>query len=350
MARMLISHGADVNARDMELLTPLHSAADYDLLPMVEILLEAGADPNARDFEGTTPLSQAAAVGNLRIVRSLLKHGADPQTFDGVDFRAAISDLNLLRELTGLGLNPYDTMLGNPSVLSTLISWSSVSRTYALNGEFDFYRLAENEPSFLTKLMTLMPSSLRLKVVLRRVPREYRSRVVNIRPDSGLSAGCMAIRSDNTGLLELLLNFGFDPEREWCDKGSALMFAGYMGASKSFKLLVRHGARLSYTANDGHGGKVVRSVVEATRVYPKLLQWVLVGRHYEKKYIESEAHSGPFAATRLWSGPRKAAYRFGWDKCEHPQLRSESMMDYLVRVSGVRRRLLGEIVPATLVE
>ncbi|KAJ4162901.1 hypothetical protein NW754_014322 [Fusarium falciforme] len=350
MARMLISHGADVNARDTELLTPLHSAADYDLLPMVDLLLEAGADPNARDFEGTTPLGQAAVVGNIEMIQSLIKYGGDPQTFDGMDFRSAGSDLNLLRELTGLGLNPYSTMLGNPSVLSTVISGSSVSRTYALNGEFDFYRLAENEPSFLIKLMIQTPSLSGLKAVLRRVPGECCSQVVNFQPDSGLSAGCMAIRSENTGLLEQLLNFGFDFEREWCDKGSALMFAGYIGASKSFKLLVRHGARLSYIATDRHGGKVVRSVVEATRVYPKLLQWVLVGRYYEKKYIESEAHSGPFTATRPWSGPRKAAYRFGCDRCGHSRLGSESMIDYLVRVSGVGRELAGKIVPATLVE
>ncbi|RSL84792.1 hypothetical protein CEP51_003696 [Fusarium floridanum] len=350
MARMLISHGADVNARDTELLTPINSAAEYDLQEMVDLLLEAGADPNARDIEGTTPLGHAVVTGNIEMVRSLLKHGADPQTFDGMDFRNSGSDMDFVRELIGLGLDPYGTMVGNPSLLSTLINWGSVSRAYALSGEFDFYRLAENEPSFLIRLMPLTPSSSRLRAILRRVPRECRPRVVNFQPDSGLSAGCMAIRTENTDLLKLFLNFGFDFEREWCDKGSALMFAGYIGASKSFKLLVRHGARLSYIATDRHGGKVVRSVVEATRVYPKLLQWVLVGRHYEKKSITSEAHSGTFTATRLWSGPRKAAYRFDSDKCENTRRGSESMIDYLVRVSGVIRQLAGTVVPATLVE
>lgn len=350
MARLLIAHGADVNARDTELLTPLHSAADYDLPPMVDLLLEAGADPNARDFEGTTPLGQAAVVGNIDMIKSLIKYGGDPQTFDGMDFRSAGSDLHLLQELIELGLNPYSTMLGNPSVLSTVIGGSAFSRTYALNWDFDFYRLAENEPSFLIKLMIQTPPLSGLKAVLRRIPRECRSRVINFQPGSGLSAGLMAIRRENIGLLEQLLKFGFNFESEWCDKGSALMFAGYIGAAKSFKLLVRHGARLSYIATDRHGGKVVRSVVEATRVYPKLLQWVLVGRYCEQKYIESEAHSGPFTATRPWSGPRKAAYRFGCDRCEHSRLGSESMMDYLARVSGVGRELAGKIVPATVVE
>lgn len=353
MARMLISHGADVNARDAELSTPLHLAAHYDLPQMIDLLLEAGADPNARDVEGTTPLSQVAVVGNTETIRSLFKHGADPQTFDGMDFRTAGYDLDLVQELIGLGLDPHDTRMGNQSLLSTLIGWGSLATTYALNGGFDFYRLAENEPGFLIELMTSMPSSSRLKAVLRRVPRECRSRVVNHQPDSGLGAGCMAIRADKTDVLEELLEAGFDHEREWCDKGSALMFAGYIGASESFKLLVRHGARLSYIAtadDDRHGGKALRSVVEATRIHPELMRWVLVGRHCERQCIASEAHSGPFAATKPWSGPRRAAYRFGWGKNEHARLRSESTMEYLVRVSGVGRRLAGKIVPATVVE
>ncbi|KAM0435812.1 hypothetical protein ACHAPT_002700 [Fusarium lateritium] len=350
MARMLLSHGADVNARDTELLTPLHSAADYNLEPMVKILLEAGADPNARDYEGTTPLGQAAIVGNMDMIRNLLEHGADPQTFSGMDFRIAGSDLELMHRLFNLGLDPYETILGNVSVLSHLISWGSTSRTFALNGAFDFYRLAKHEPLFLNKLMTRECSPSELKAVLRRVPRELVSHVVNLEPQSGLSSGCLAIRVENVDFLEHLLNFGFDFEREWCDQGSALMFAGYIGAFSSFKLLVRRGARLSYIGTDRHGQHVVRSVVEATRVYPKLMQWVLVGRYYESKYLESEAHSGPFAAARPWSGPRKAAYRFSGNKSEHSRLPSESMIDYLVRVSGVRRGLAGKIVPATLVE
>jgi len=56
--------------------TPLHSATAAADLVMVAILLSHGADPNAREFLGATPLHSAAAEGNLDAVKLLILHGA----------------------------------------------------------------------------------------------------------------------------------------------------------------------------------------------------------------------------------------------------------------------------------
>jgi ankyrin repeat protein len=78
-ARVLIEHGADVNAvaRNPMHVQPLHSAA-AGRTEVAELLVEAGADVNARQQGGYVPLHEAALNGNDALVELLLAHGADP--------------------------------------------------------------------------------------------------------------------------------------------------------------------------------------------------------------------------------------------------------------------------------
>ncbi|MCZ8511288.1 ankyrin repeat domain-containing protein [Paenibacillus filicis] len=59
LARMLIEHGADVNARQQAGWTPLHSAAHNGQAELVRLLLERGADLRAANDQGQTPLDLA---------------------------------------------------------------------------------------------------------------------------------------------------------------------------------------------------------------------------------------------------------------------------------------------------
>jgi ankyrin repeat protein len=88
-ARLLVSRGADVDARGRGWMTgtPLHSAAAGRHAGVLDVLLEAGADPNARQSGGWTPLHAAARNGDVASVRLLLAAGADPAAAndDGMD-------------------------------------------------------------------------------------------------------------------------------------------------------------------------------------------------------------------------------------------------------------------------
>jgi ankyrin repeat protein len=66
--------------------TPLHSAAYYGDLEMVQVLLDYGVDVNAQARAGSTPLNFVInRLNDHRVVRLLLDHGADPNipTKDG---------------------------------------------------------------------------------------------------------------------------------------------------------------------------------------------------------------------------------------------------------------------------
>ena len=98
VVRVLLEHGTNVdgeeddheiaesvNARDAEGKTPLHFVSERtweDPEPgqpssIVQLLLKHGADLNARSIYGLTPLHAAALYGMVNVVRVLLEHGAN---------------------------------------------------------------------------------------------------------------------------------------------------------------------------------------------------------------------------------------------------------------------------------
>jgi ankyrin repeat protein len=87
VAELLLSRGAQVNAKDNDGYTHLHLAAGpwmagHGYKDMAELLLSSGADVNAKDNDGRTPLHLAVAMGDKDVVELLLANNADVNARD----------------------------------------------------------------------------------------------------------------------------------------------------------------------------------------------------------------------------------------------------------------------------
>ena len=83
--RVLLEHGADWTAQDVDGCSALHIAAEQGHTEVVRVLLEHGVDWTAQDVDGCSALHIAAEQGHTEVVRVLLEHGVDwtDQDVDG---------------------------------------------------------------------------------------------------------------------------------------------------------------------------------------------------------------------------------------------------------------------------
>ena len=75
IVRLLLKYGADPNARNHSLQTPLHLVSRRaDLLDVLRLLLEHGVDLDAKDKGGETPLQLSLDRGHDEVTRLLSEY------------------------------------------------------------------------------------------------------------------------------------------------------------------------------------------------------------------------------------------------------------------------------------
>ncbi len=82
MARFLVEQGATVDAKTGQGLTPLHKAIVHNQIPVTRFLLDHGANIGAADRQGKTAIHLAAELGQAGMVRLLLERGAPVAVMD----------------------------------------------------------------------------------------------------------------------------------------------------------------------------------------------------------------------------------------------------------------------------
>ncbi|HEV8717725.1 MAG TPA: ankyrin repeat domain-containing protein, partial [Candidatus Binatia bacterium] len=75
-AERLLVHGSEADAREETGATPLHLAVIKSHKPVVKLLLDYGADVNAKDKGNDTALRFAERQGNTDMIEFLRRHGA----------------------------------------------------------------------------------------------------------------------------------------------------------------------------------------------------------------------------------------------------------------------------------
>ena len=85
MVQLLLSHGATLDRRNGQGITPLMAACQYGMLGNVKVLVGNGADVNEQSCNrGKSPILHAAARYRTDVVKYLLTKGADPFLTDKV--------------------------------------------------------------------------------------------------------------------------------------------------------------------------------------------------------------------------------------------------------------------------
>jgi ankyrin repeat protein len=131
MVQLLLYNKADVNSTGGSFGTALNAAIERERLDIIEILLENKADPNIR-FSGYTALKFAIDCANLSIVEMLLKYGANPdlpiQANDTALHAAARGDLlEIFKALVAGNANLKSNDVVKEPILTDAIAWYSPS-------------------------------------------------------------------------------------------------------------------------------------------------------------------------------------------------------------------------------
>ncbi len=84
LARWLVTQGADIEARDKRHNTPLQTRVS-SRRSSIDILFELGANVNNRNYNENTPLHSAAGAYNATNVDKLILHGADIKAINDED-------------------------------------------------------------------------------------------------------------------------------------------------------------------------------------------------------------------------------------------------------------------------
>jgi len=88
VVQKLIEFGADIDSEDEDGRTPLYQLSEGVHLKdptVVRLLLDRGVDVNARANDGSTALHRAAVWGAIKVARMLLEHGANFEAKDDDD-------------------------------------------------------------------------------------------------------------------------------------------------------------------------------------------------------------------------------------------------------------------------
>lgn len=234
--RELLEKGADPDSRNQLGATALMWAVDD--LENTRVLLEYGADPNLRSDEGFTPLLIAARwTQSAAVIKLLLEYGADPSTRspDGLTALAGAA-----------AAANYD---GIVTLLNTNVDWKPVPVDLALRSRCDrcFQLLiAAASEQDLNNGLGIAARLGNVEAVKMLLDRGAKATSNVLRIAAGSDAGSPAA-------VELLLNFGADPNDVDDEGRTALDIAKRNGDTAIVKLLRHRDAREYVVADTPRG-------------------------------------------------------------------------------------------------
>ena len=267
MVRLLLERGANANGKGRTQEAPPIVKARNDP-EMVKLLIEHGASVDGSDRFGGTPLIYAAASGNLRMVKMLLDEGASIHVQGslrvGTPLDGAIrgGHLAVAQLLLQEGAWPGKTMgfplltdqqLKDPQLVTERLQ-------LAVRAHRHFWAACGNGQ------VEKVQSFLRMFPYLAQVEdQDYKSALTH------------ALAGGHSQIIKLLIDHGADPNESDGSEGTPLVQATKLGNLKVIETLVENGANVNFK---GIGGRpvAIHTAVESgnTEVVKFLLDHVNV--------------------------------------------------------------------------
>ncbi|XP_055945198.1 uncharacterized protein LOC129975930 [Argiope bruennichi] len=204
VVQLLISKGAEVDAKTLKGATPLHLAAEKGHNTVVEILLQYGADINATDFNGFTALCFAVKGGFLATSKFLLER---EMVVDSV--KNYIWDpLDFVVEIRRYFLRISKPLLGKDKIADGIKN--SSYKPLILAAQFGHYELVEillHRCNTSSKLSALHWAALKghLRIVELLINNEINAEC----DDSGCTALHLAAYEGHTEIVNFLISKGY---------------------------------------------------------------------------------------------------------------------------------------------
>ncbi|KAK6359537.1 hypothetical protein TWF696_000691 [Orbilia brochopaga] len=143
--KLLITRGADIDAKNAAGHTPLSLTCSFGIETAVQYLIQVGADLDCRNLEGLTPLGEAIKNGQDSITGMLLNAGVNPELNHGrpqhtaLHLAAAYSRTAIVQMLLGKNASISATDEGGGTMLHSLARGFGQDEHYGSEGAVDIY-------------------------------------------------------------------------------------------------------------------------------------------------------------------------------------------------------------------
>lgn len=252
LVELLLWHGADIETKDKDGLTPLGVAVLKQQKEIVDFLIKRGAKIDTLSIRGTTPLISATRTGSLELVQLLLKAGASKSINHinnyhnhALHYAVAAERIDIIELLLSYGADinlknqkgytPLELAVNNQLVATVDFLIKKGAKIDTIGNTID-----NLDNTLLIIAINDKDASLEM---IERLLEAGAAKVINHQNKSSNSALHYAVKNKRIDIVELLLSHGIDLNLRNLDNETPLSLAQHWDYKDIAELLSINGGK-----------------------------------------------------------------------------------------------------------